>query len=116
MNAIYIMPYYDSYTKCYKNIITIDSSLQILQNILKQINYKSPTSYTDYSNSCGCSNSCIYAFKSLKNDCELMCENEIPSLFNEMINRGISIDTKITKMMNNHKFNNKKLLCYIKTS
>ena len=99
MNAIYITPYYDSINKIYRNIIIIDSKpLDKLNKFLKQINYKSPSSYTNNyntTNSC-CSIGCIYAFKSLCNESELMCVDEIPKLFNILIENGYNIDTSIT--------------------
>lgn len=114
MNAIYIIPYYENKSKCYKDIIVVDSYVPDLQNMLKQVNYKSPSNYNEYGNNCNCSNSCLYAFKSINNNCELMCTNEIPILYTKFLEMNIQIDTKITKMMNHHKLNNKKLLCYIK--
>jgi hypothetical protein len=118
MNAIYILPYYDSINKNYRDIITINTKPDSeLNELVKQINYKSPSSYTDYNNNTNncCNNDCIYAFKSLCNKNELMCVDEIPKLFNELTLLGYSINTQITDMMsrNNIKQNNKKLLCYI---
>tara|TARA_Y100000992_G_C21273495_1_gene498448 strand:- start:1931 stop:2299 length:369 start_codon:yes stop_codon:yes gene_type:complete len=118
MNAIYITPYYDSINKIYRNIIIIDNKpLDKLNKFLKQINYKSPSSYTNNyntTNSC-CSIGCIYAFKSLCNESELMCVDEIPKLFNILIENGYNIDTSITDMMfkSEIKQENKRLLCYI---
>ena len=97
--------------------ILVLTSVDKLNKFLKQINYKSPSSYTNNyntTNSC-CSIGCIYAFKSLCNESELMCVDEIPKLFNILIENGYNIDTSITDMMfkSEIKQENKRLLCYI---
>lgn len=118
MNAIYITPYYDSINKFYKNIIIMDKKpSDKLDKFLKKINYKSPSSYSNNyntNNNC-CPIGCIYAFKSICNDTQLMCVDEIPKLFDILIENDYIIDTKITKMMfqSEIKQENKKLLCYI---
>lgn len=118
MNAIYITPYYDQTNKYYKNIIIIyNKPPEDLKSLTQQINLKSPSSYTDnYSQATDCCiNRCVYSFRSFCNSSQLMCVDEIPTLFNELMLKGYKIDTEITKMMFQSEIRqvNKKLLCYI---
>ena len=118
MNAIYITPYYDQVNKYYKNIIVIyGKPPDDIKNLTSQINLKPPSNYIDnYSQQIDCClTKCVYAFKSECNTSQLMCVDEIPTLFNELMLKGYKIDTEVTKMMfqSEVKQVNKKLLCYI---
>lgn len=118
-------PYYDSKTKCYKKIIKINKMPTItssLATIVKQIQYpklspfKSNSAFSACSNCCNSDDNqcCIYAITNISNHNELMCINDLPSLFTFLINNGYTIDTSITKMMqsSNVKLNND-LICFI---
>lgn len=64
--------------------------------------------------------SCIFAITKI-NDCgynsnnnELLCVDEIPELFDFLLNNNYTIDTSITKIMNNsHVKPYGDLICYI---
>jgi hypothetical protein len=115
MYAIYSTPYLDKLNKCYYDILIIEPRpIGKLTNMCKQIIIPNLTGTTDCSN-CPTINKCIYAFISINDNSKLMQPNEIPNLFNKLIEEGFNINTDLTKMLmqTNIRQNDKKLLCYI---
>lgn len=119
-------PYLDTYNKCYKNIVTINLLPQgPLSTLVRRINFPklSPFKQTGSCNTikqCGLSllsleecNSCNYKFGT-----NLMVVDEIPNLFSFLLSNNYTIDTSVTKMLNQSdiRFNTNdgnKLICFI---
>ena len=120
-------PFYDRYTQCYKKIIKINkmpTENTPLKTIVKQINnpilspFQANSSFSSCSNCCNSSyQSCMNVITKLNNPHELMCIEDIPELFSFLVSNNYTIDTSITKMMqqSNVKFNND-LICFISYS
>ena len=84
MYSLVSVPYYDHHTQCYKKVIKLnkmppaDSPLnQIIKNV-------GPIKLSPF-----------------QSDSTLMCIDELPSLFQFLVTNGFTIDTSITKMMQN---------------
>ena len=120
-------PYYDTWTQCYKNIITINIVPRgPLRNFVIRLPYTKlgPNRY-DYSN-CGPNRpACRLALVKrglLGGGCcvnkgcgHLMTPDDIPDLFTFMTARGYNINTAITDMLNVSAVrmqNNRQILCF----
>ena len=103
-------PFYDSYNECYKNILIIKPTPKNTQlsTIVKRIQIPKLSPFQESSQQCA------HAIYKINNNCELMTPDDIPELFNYLINNNYKIDTYITKMMNGSdvKMTNK-LICFI---
>lgn len=113
MYLVAIENYLDKLNKTYRKILTISPKpTGTLSTIVKQIR---PEKLSTFSTT---PPSCIYVFKSLSNECDLMTIEEIPNLFCFLATNGYSIDTNITKMMNDSdvRFEGKTILCFIKSN
>tara|TARA_Y100000389_G_C17132853_1_gene351098 strand:+ start:145 stop:495 length:351 start_codon:yes stop_codon:yes gene_type:complete len=116
MYAIYATPYLNTQNKCYYNIIIIEPQpSENIMNFVKQIKIPNLISNSGFNNVSTLD--CVYAFKSIKNNSELMQLNELPDLFNLFNDNNLIIDTSLTKMIMKTGIlqNNKRLLCYLKT-
>lgn len=114
--------YLDTINQCYKNIIIINMLPEgPLHTIVGKLQMP-PLSPFDVPGPC-CSRTggaqCAFALYSLRccprqKSC-LMYEDEIPDLFSFLVSNGYTIDTSLTKMMNQSevKINNNKILCFI---
>jgi hypothetical protein len=115
MYAVYSIPFLDKSQKCYYNVLMIEPkpSNDILM-LTKQIMMPNLTGRTEYGG-CSHNNNCVYTFKSIQNDNELMRVNEIPQLFGELLLKGYIVNSDLTKMLIQTKITheNKTLLCYI---
>jgi hypothetical protein len=112
--AITSQPYYDTYNKCYKNILVINAFPQgPLASLVKKIQTPKLSPFKQSSPCCPIEN-CVYAIHKIDNLCELMDPDDIPNLFSYLIEYGYKIDTSLTKMMNTSDIKTtNKLLCYI---
>jgi len=103
--------YLDNHNKCYKTIIVINSKpkgkiCDLVTNIRLE-------KLTESENNFGCCNKnlCIYAFKSLNNNCcQLMCIDEYPNLITFLSTNGYKINYQMTKLLSKE---NKNLLLVI---
>jgi hypothetical protein len=124
MYSLVSVPYYDHITQCYKKVIKLDKEPpqnSPLQQIIKKVGSikLSPFQVDSAFSGCGtsgCGNlsqSCNILITKINNKHELMCIDEIPSLFQFLITNGFTIDTAITKMMqvSNVKLSND-LICF----
>jgi hypothetical protein len=107
-------PYYCSINRCYRKILVLNQKPDgPLYRISRRIN---PPKLSPFKERPICCNepTCIWAIKNPENNCDLLCVEELPFLFEFLINNGYIIDTSITKMMNESgvKLNNP-LICYI---
>jgi hypothetical protein len=107
-------PFYDSFKECYRKVITINKEpTGPLKTYTKRV---SPPKLSPFKerNICCPESSCIHIIMSLTNPNEYLCVDDVPNLFSYLIDNGYTIDTSITKMMNESdvKMNNS-LLCFI---
>ena len=111
--ALFSEPYLDTYDQCYKNIVTINIPPNgPLHKFIRKVQFYPLSTFKQERKTCGLS------IQSFRNDCknlDLMLVDEIPDLFGFLLANGYTIDTSITKMLNNSdiKNQNKKLICFI---
>lgn len=125
------IPYYNSYSQCYLNILSINVEPQgPLKKFVRRINFPKLSSYKIDSpcspiNKCGlvltnliinnpinCCNN-IYNYNYSKNCLtDLLTPNNIPELISFLLSNGYQIETQITNMLQNSqvKFSNNKLV------
>ncbi len=110
--SLFSQPYYDPCSQCYLNIVTMNLPPRgPLLKLTRRVKlyplseFKEPGNCTRLQ-SCGLglrSMSCLYGFGGggYNNSCsDLMTVDEVPDLFSFLLSNGYSIDTSITKMMN----------------
>ena len=115
--SLFSRPYLDPYTQCYKNIVTINLFPKgPLQNLVKQVKFYPLSPFKqDY---CNRETNCGLALCSLQQPNIMMTVDEVPILFSFLLANGYSIDTSITKMLNDSDIrfqtnNANKLICFI---
>jgi len=106
--------YLDKFNECYKNIIVIsprplDASLNL---ITKAISREKLSPFQEISPCCPLDR-CIYAFVHPKNKCDLLCVNDIAILFRYLTVNGYTINTDLTKIMQDSDVKLKNLICFI---
>ena len=127
MYSLVSVPYYDHLTQCYKKVVKISPAPPIdsqLHSIIRRVGpvRLSPFQVDSAFSGCGgsgggcCSNlaqCCNLLITRIEDRNQLMCVDEIPSLFQFLIMNGFKIDTSITKMMqaSNVKLSND-LICF----
>lgn len=111
--------YLDKISNCYKKILTISPPPRkdtdpFLCKITKLIHNQKLSPYKDISPCCN-ENTCIYAFRDFNPcGCELLCENEIETLFSHLIENNYDINFKLTKLIKTSNIKSKNLVCFIK--
>jgi hypothetical protein len=122
--SLFSQPYLDKLNQCYKNIVVINLIPQgPLKDLVTKINFP-PLSEFKQLSSCGSSlKSCGFALLSFEsnyyNKCDkLMTVDEIPNLISFLLGNGYTIDTNLTKMLNENNLqfdanNGRKLICFI---
>ena len=114
--TLFSEPFLDTYNQCYKNIVTVNLLPQgPLSNFVRRINFP-PLSKFKQPGLCSRVKMCGLALVSLENNdfgynyngccrasncSKLMVVDEIPNLFSFLLSNGYTIDTSITKMLNN---------------
>ena len=93
------IPYYNSIYQEYTNILVINKDPDgPLKGISKRIRLNKLSPFESNTNLCRqCE--CILAITKISNPSELMCVDEIPELFEYLLNNGYSIDTSVTKVL-----------------
>jgi hypothetical protein len=92
--TLFSQPYLDS-NQCYKNIVTTNLLPQgPLANFVCRIQFPPLSPFKIPSKQCG------LALFSLKRCTNLMVTDEVPTLLSFLLSNGYSIDTSITKMLN----------------
>lgn len=119
-------PYLDTYNKCYKNIVTINLPPQgPLANLVRRINFPKLSPFKQ-TGPCNPIQQCGLTLLSLQ-DCttchnkfgtNVMVVDEIPNLFSFLLSNNYTIDTSVTKMLNQSDIrfdtnNGNKLICFI---
>jgi hypothetical protein len=117
MNSTYVLysqPYLDKTNEHYKNIVTINLlPIGPLSNFIQKI-YLNPLSKFKEPRT---GQKCAFALKSLYSS-KLMIVDEVPDLFGFLLSNGYTIDTRITKMMNQSDIrfqteNANQIICFI---
>ena len=110
--TLFSRPYLDTYTKNYKNIVTINLPPKgPLGQFVRPIRFpplsqfKFPSSNNNNNNNgraqtCGLAISSLNPFFNNKFGQGLMIVDEVPDLFAFLLSNGYKIDTSLTKMMN----------------
>ena len=129
MYSLVSVPYYDHLTQCYKKVIKISPAPPAnspLNTIIKRVGpirlspFQVDSAFSGCGGGCGgggcntnLAQSCNILITSINNKNNLMCIDEIPSLFEFLLTNGFKIDTSITKMMqaSNVKLSND-LICF----
>lgn len=109
------IPYYNSIYQEYTNILTINKkAVGPLALITKGLTLNKLSPFQSNTNLCPQSN-CIQAITKINNQNELMCIDELPELFEFLLNNDYTIDNSVTKVLNktNVKMNGN-LICIIK--
>ncbi len=120
MYSLVSIPFYDNNTQCYKKVIKINRAPppnSPLNQIIKRVGpiRLSPFQVNSAFSGCGggggggccssgCGNTaqcCNLLITSLQDKTHLMCIDDIPTLFSFLLTNGFTIDTSITKMMQN---------------
>ena len=113
MYSLVSVPYYDHHTQCYKKVIKLnkmpptDSPLnQIIKNVgpIKLSPFQTDSAFSGCNGGCGCGNlsqCCNVLITKVNDKHDLMCIDELPTLFQFLVTNGFTIDTSITKMMQN---------------
>ena len=110
-------PYYDTFTQCYKNIMTVNLEPQgPLRTFVRQIHLPRLSPF-HVEGPCNPIPKCALALQNFNNyncckkDCNLMTPNEIPELISFLLSNGYQIETQLTNMLKQSeiKLNNKKL-------
>jgi hypothetical protein len=124
------IPYYNSCTQCYLNVLSINVEPQgPLKKIVRRINFPKLSPYKVEShcnqlNNCGLvltnlglqinNMNCCNNYIVNNNNCstDLLTPNNIPELISFLLANGYQIETQITNMLQNSpvKFNNNKLV------
>lgn len=93
---IFIEPYLDTYNKCYKKVLTVQTQPPgPLNNYVIRKNREKLSQFQQSTPCCPIS-SCMYI---LKNDCgELFTPDTIPELVNILISNGYTVDYNMTKL------------------
>tara|TARA_B100000424_G_scaffold250337_1_gene224953 strand:+ start:3726 stop:4088 length:363 start_codon:yes stop_codon:yes gene_type:complete len=109
------MPYYDSLNQSYKNILVLNKRpIGPLEKIIKRISLQKLSPFQTTPISCP-PPSCVFAINSLQCVHDLMCEDEIPNLFEFLLNNNYVIDSQITKILQKTSVQlNGNLICMIK--
>lgn len=120
--ALFSRPYLDTYNKCYKNIIVVNlMPCGPLAKITKRVTF---TQLSQFKSSSPCEqiDKCGLALTSLNSICgkcgDLMITDEVPQLFSYLLSNGYTIDTSITKMINDSElafntYNKDTLICFV---
>jgi hypothetical protein len=124
--SLFSQPYLDTYNQCYKNIVTINFMPQgPLANLVRNVQFPKLSPFKQ-SGHCNMIQNCGIALLSLqgcasgcnKFGSNLMVVDEIPTLFSFLLSNNYTIDTSITKMLNQSDIrfntdNGNKLICFI---
>jgi hypothetical protein len=108
--SLFSEPYYNPFSQCYSNIITLNLPPRgpLLKLTRRIRNY--PLSPFKIPTNCGRIQTCGIGLSSLRGldllngvnsyNNELMTVDEVPDLFSFLISHGYKIDTSVTKMLN----------------
>ena len=109
------IPYYNSISQEYRNILILNNEpIEPLKQITKRITLNKLSPFQ--SNNMECKNrNCVIGITKINNKNELMCIDDLPELFEFLINNNFTIDENMTKILqksNVRMYGN--LICFIK--
>jgi len=127
--SLFSQPFLDTYNQCYKNIVVLNLKPQgPLADLVTFVKFP-PLSEFKQPGQCSPLKQCGYALMSLgtcstgclrktSGGCDLMVVDEVPTLISYLVSNGYSIDTSITKMLNDSDIRfdtntGNKLICFI---
>lgn len=126
--VLYSMPYLDTYSQCYKNIVTVNLIPRgPLERFVHRVKLPKLSPFKEPSYCCERVTCCLAIGKTVFNRVycgnnhinNLMSVDEIPNLFSFLLDNGYKIDTSLTKMMNSsgdirfHTDNANKIICFV---
>jgi len=93
------IPYYDSIMQAYTNILIINKApIGPLKDITKQVSLNKLSPFESNTPICPKSK-CVIGITQINNKNQLMCIDQLPDLFDFLLNNGYSIDTSVTKIL-----------------
>jgi hypothetical protein len=99
MYSISSIPYYDSIKQEYQNILILNKMpTGPLSLITRSVTLNKLSPFEVNTNLCRKPN-CVIGIKSITCDNKLMCIDDLPELFEYLLNNGYTIDTSITKIL-----------------
>ena len=109
------IPYYNTIIQQYTNILILNKQPEgELLKITKRINQNKLSPFKTNSNICHAPN-CLYAITKIDNRNELMCIDELPDLFEYLLNNNYEVDNQVTKIMQKSNVKTSgELICIIK--
>ncbi len=124
--SLFSQPFLDTYNQCYKNIVVVNLKPQgPLANLVTFVKFP-PLSEFKQPGPCNQIKQCGYALMSLgtcntgcgKFGSDLMVVDEVPTLISYLVSNGYTVDTSITKMLNQSEIRfdtntGNKLICFI---
>lgn len=108
--------YYDSSKECYRKIITIDREPEKhLKTLVKRLNRTKLSPFKSFMNTCDKKQGCLYAICDPQDKCQYLCIEQLPELFSWLVMNGYTINTSITKMLQNSeiRMDNNTMICFI---
>lgn len=114
MYTLTVQPYYDQIKQSYRKIVIINKEpTGPLKNLTKRISPPKLSPFKERSICCP-EPQCVHVILDPNSPTEYLCVNEVPNLFSYLVDNGYTIDTSLTKMMNESEVKlNNKLLCLI---
>ena len=108
------IPYYNSIQQEYTNILTLNKSPDgPLKSITKTVRMNKLSPFETYNNICP-KPSCVIGIAQINNPSHLMCIDDLPNLFEFLINNGYTIDNSVTKVLQKSNIKrNGNLICMI---
>ena len=106
--------FYDQIPQCYRKIVTINKEpTGPLKFLVKKTHIPKLSPFKERSICCP-EPFCIYIILSPTNPTEYLCIDEIPNLFSYLMENNYTIDSNVTKIMQDSKVKmNNDLICFI---
>ena len=99
MYQLLLKPYYDSVTRCYKQVISISPEPKgKLREISKRLAPSRLSTFRTFSH-CDPQKKCFFAILNPNTQNELLHIEDLPLLLNYLVNNGYTVDKNITKII-----------------
>jgi hypothetical protein len=99
MYSLSSIPYYDSIKQEYQNILMLNKMpTGPLSSITRSVTLNKLSPFESNTNTCP-RPKCVIGIKSINCHNKLMCIDDLPELFEYLLNNGYTIDTSITKIL-----------------
>ena len=119
--SLYSQPYLDTFNQCYQSIITLNTIPKgPLAKFIRKVNLAKLSPFKQ-ATTCTSIPKCTLGILSFNNNCNqrgcnLMTVEDFPYLVSFLMENGYTIDTKITKMIQNSSIqiaDDKTLICFV---